>query len=127
MNPQIDYTYETAGFDGFLSRSIDGVVQANLASPGPPSMAIRYDGAQVTGVIGDTFRTGNVGQVGDWTGDIRLKGTLSIGDITLDGENNKIGMVDTNNKEFLSFRVFPGGTRGFIITKSGFSINDVIN
>ena len=33
MNPD-DYNYETSGFNGFLSRSIDTMPQVNLDSPG---------------------------------------------------------------------------------------------
>lgn len=60
MNNANDYNYESAGFDGFLSRSIDGLNQVNLDSQGPVSTAIRYDAAQVSGMLGDTFKTGIV-------------------------------------------------------------------
>lgn len=59
MKPR-DYTYLEAGFDSFLSRSIDDLSQANLDSQGPRSTAIRYDSAQVSGFLGDTFSLGNV-------------------------------------------------------------------
>ncbi len=60
MSPADDYTYETAGMDGFLSRSIDGLSQVNLDSEGPNSTAIRYDSAQISGFQGDTMQIGNV-------------------------------------------------------------------
>lgn len=55
-----DYTYENAGFDSFLSRSIDNLPRANLDAPGPTSTAIRYDSAQLSGFIGDTIQIGSV-------------------------------------------------------------------
>lgn len=58
MNPQ--YSYEDAGLDGFLSRSIDDVSQINLDSQGPNTTAIRYDSAQVSGALGDTLRLGRI-------------------------------------------------------------------
>lgn len=59
MQPD-DYDYSKAGFDGFLSRSIDDLSQANLDSLGPPSTAQAYDRSQVSGSLGDTLQVGNV-------------------------------------------------------------------
>ena len=58
MNP--DYDYTQAGFDSFLSRSIDNLSQVNLDSQGPRSTAIRYDSAQVSGMLGDSLQIGGV-------------------------------------------------------------------
>ena len=55
-----DFNYETDGLDGFLSRSIDSLSQVNLDSQGPQGKAIRYDDAQVSGMLGDTLQIGNV-------------------------------------------------------------------
>lgn len=55
-----EYTYETAGFDGFLSRSIDNLTQTNLSSQGPVSTAQAYDRSQVSGFLGDTIQIGSV-------------------------------------------------------------------
>jgi hypothetical protein len=77
MNPQNEYTYEQAGFDGFLSRSIDNLSQVNLDSAGPQSTAIRYDSAQVSGLLGNTIR---------------------IGSIYLDGVKGRISIYDGNNE-----------------------------
>lgn len=55
-----NYNYETAGFDGFLSRSVDTLVQSNLESTGPVSTAMRFDSAQVSGMLGDTLQIGGV-------------------------------------------------------------------
>ena len=54
------YDYEASGFDGFLSRSIDDLSQVNLDAAGPQSTAIRYDSAQVSGMLGDTIRVGSI-------------------------------------------------------------------
>lgn len=55
-----DYDYEKAGFDGFLSRSIDEVSQVNLDAAGPNSRQLRYDSAQISGMLGDKFQVGNI-------------------------------------------------------------------
>lgn len=96
MNPD-DYDYNAAGFDNFMSRSVDNNSQINLDSPAPPNNATAFDRTQVGGTIGDIFRTGDVGQTGDLTGDISLIGTFKIGRITLDGENDNITLTDDNN------------------------------
>lgn len=54
------YDYTQSGFDGFLSRSIDDLVQVNLDSQGPKTTQIRYDSAQVSGFQGDSFQVGPV-------------------------------------------------------------------
>lgn len=54
------YDYTTAGFDGFLSRSIDSTQQVNLDSTAPPSQQFRFDSAQISGLMGDTFQVGPV-------------------------------------------------------------------
>lgn len=56
----MNYDYEKAGFDGFLSRSIDDLTQTNLDSPGPMTTQIPYDRSQVSGSQGDTFVAGPV-------------------------------------------------------------------
>ena len=55
-----DYSYTDAGFDSFLSRSIDNVAQYNLDSTGPMVNQVRYDGMQVSGMLGDTLQIGNI-------------------------------------------------------------------
>jgi len=77
---QGDYNYESAGFDGFLSRSIDNLSRTNLAAQGPTSTAIRYDSAQVSGMLGNT---------------------LVIGKILLDGVTGRITVVDDNGNEMV--------------------------
>lgn len=54
------YSYTSAGFDGFMSRSVDDLTQANLDSTGPVSTAVRYDSAQISGMLGDTLQIGLV-------------------------------------------------------------------
>ena len=73
-----DYDYIQAGFDGFLSRSIDDFTQVNLSSPGPQTTSIRYDSAQVTGPVGDTYR---------------------VGKIFFDGAKGRISIYDDNGNE----------------------------
>jgi hypothetical protein len=56
----MEYSYETAGFDSFLSRSVDDLSQLNLDSSGPQTNTIRYDSSQVSGMLGDTLQVGQV-------------------------------------------------------------------
>lgn len=85
MNPSNDYDYGKAGFDGFMSRSIDDVVQITLDSPGPQSNTIAYDRTQVSGMLGDTLQIGAISLNG-------ASGTIIINDgnndILLMGEDN---------------------------------------
>lgn len=53
-----DQDYVAAGFDNFLSRSIDNNPQNNLDSPSPPNNAVAFDRTQATGSLGDSFRIG---------------------------------------------------------------------
>lgn len=60
MDDSQDYTYESAGLDGFLSRSIDNLSQVTLDSPGPVTTSMAYDRSQVTGSLGDTLQLGKI-------------------------------------------------------------------
>lgn len=76
MKPQSeDYDYNASGFDNFLSRSVDDLNQANLDAAGPQSKNLRFDGAQISGALGDTFRVGN---------------------ILIDGAHSRIDILDDN-------------------------------
>jgi hypothetical protein len=78
MDNNTDYNYSSAGFDGFLMRSIDKTPQVNLADPGPQTTAIRYDSSQVSGMLGNA---------------------LQIGNIKLDGVAGRISVYDSNGNE----------------------------
>jgi hypothetical protein len=71
------YDYTTAGFDGFLSRSVDNTPRINLAAQGPNSTAIRYDASQVSGSLGNT---------------------LQIGGILIDGVSGRISIYSDDNE-----------------------------
>lgn len=61
MNPDDKpYDYADAGLDSFLSRSIDNLSQMNLDSPGPQSNQVRFDSAQVSGMLGGKIQLGKV-------------------------------------------------------------------
>lgn len=68
-----DYTYENAGYDSFLSRSVDDNPQVNLDSQGPTSTAFRYDSGQSSGSVGDK---------------------ISIGSVVIDGTKGRISIYD---------------------------------
>lgn len=53
MSP--DYNYESAGFDAYLSRSIDNVGQS-----APQAMQVNFDQNQISGSLGDTLRIGSI-------------------------------------------------------------------
>lgn len=71
------YTYQDAGFDGFLSRSIDNLSQTNLDSPGPISRQVAFDRTQVTGALGDIQQIGRI-HIDGAAGNI----TLNDGEVT---------------------------------------------
>lgn len=96
MKPDNDYT--AAGFDGFLSRSIDNQSQVNLNSNFNPSNQLPFDRSQVTGQLGDTFRTGETFQSGS-------EGNYSVSD----GKNLRVVMGKQTD-----------GTQGITISKEGF-------
>lgn len=84
MNPSL-YDYTAAGFDKFLSRSIDDIQQQNLDSTGPASLAIPFDRTQTSGSLGNIIRVGNISIDG-------VKGRISI----YDGDNEvvRLGELD---------------------------------
>lgn len=61
------YSYTEAGFDEYLSRSIDGPQTA------APALQVNFDANQISGSLGDTLR---------------------IGSIYLDGKNGSIVIYD---------------------------------
>ena len=78
MNPRDqDYSYESSGFDAFLSRSIDDLSQVNLDSQGPQSTAQAYDRSQLSGSLGSI---------------------IQIGSIKIDGTKGRISIYDGNNE-----------------------------
>lgn len=56
------YDYTVAGFDAFLTRSIDGGQTAlgtdNFGAM--PSQQLAFDRSQISGVLGDTMRIGRI-------------------------------------------------------------------
>lgn len=73
MKPPNDYSYIDAGFDGFLSRSIDDLVQTTLNSQGPQTTQLRFDNQAGSGSFGDTLRIGSISLNG-------VDGTITIND-----------------------------------------------
>lgn len=94
--------YESAGFDAFLSRSIDNLTQVNLSSPGPPSNQIAYDRTQISGQLGDILQVGNIGLNGAESG-IELKDgsarTLFIGKDSKGNQAVKIAKAGFDAKD----------------------------
>lgn len=53
-----NYSYETSGFDGFFSRSVDDTPQINLNSTGPVTRSMSFDRAQLSGRFPDIVKIG---------------------------------------------------------------------
>lgn len=69
-----------AGFDGFMSRSIDSTPALNLDSPVPFNNALPFDRTQVTGSLGDIFKIGQ-SQLGNKTSSLEIhEGALAVFD-----------------------------------------------
>lgn len=82
-NPNDDYDYSNAGFDSFMSRSIDdtgGQAQATTLDDQQPTSSneMNYDSAQQSGSMGNT---------------------LQLGKIKLDGDNGRISTFDDDGNE----------------------------
>lgn len=77
LAPPSDYT--NSGFDDFLDRSIDGLVQKNLDSEGPIKKP--YDRVQIGDAIGKS---------------------MTLGRIRIDGVNGKVYIADTRGNETLA-------------------------
>lgn len=77
---QQDNSYLKAGFDVYLTRSIDGYLSQTLgnAEPRAGMNQIAFDRHQVTGSLGDK---------------------LAIGFIRMDGTTGRISIFDENNNE----------------------------
>lgn len=78
-----DYDYNAAGFDGFMSRSVDQTPNLNLDSPVPSNNSVAFDRNQVSGPLGDTFRVGKInlnGGAGNITANDGQNDFLIIGD-----------------------------------------------
>jgi hypothetical protein len=71
------YDYTNAGFDPFLTRSIDTIGAPNLQLTGDaaPSQELNYDQSQTSGSLGSA---------------------LQIGNIILDGTTGRISIIDEN-------------------------------
>jgi hypothetical protein len=78
MRPQ-QYDYTVAGFDGFLSRSIDTQGAPLDAQPDAPSKQMDFDRSQASGALGNTVRIGNINIDG-------VEGRISV----YDDESNEV-------------------------------------
>lgn len=77
------YTYADAGFNGFMSRSIDSTPAISLRQTASDfrklnNQTINFDHQQTSGSMGDSFQVGG-------------------GGIVLDGKNRRISIYDENH------------------------------
>lgn len=79
--PDNDYNYSDAGFNTFMSRSIDqtssGTTLANLLAAYNP-FSTNMEQTQITGQLGQQ---------------------INVGNITIDGVNSRISVFDSNGNE----------------------------
>ena len=82
-----EYDYSSAGFDPFLSRSIDNTPRANLDDNRnvPISQSVSYDRGAMSGAFPDVVRIGDIHLDG-------VRGRISIYDG--DDEVTRIGSLD---------------------------------
>jgi hypothetical protein len=115
-----DNDYSTSGFDKFLSRSSQSL-QGPLDQENIQNNAASFDRTQVSGVVGDTFRTTKTSQQGILDGEIVLNGVLTIGNIVIDGVNDNITLRDTTTNRII-FGKLPDGSYGFVISKDNIDV-----
>ncbi len=121
MKPQ-EYNYTDAGFDGFLSRSVDNLTQINLDSQGPQSTAIPLDRGQQSGGFGNKFTVGNI--VFDGVNStITMKDENSDAAIILNGRDKRIEILDTQNTRIIAGQL-PDTNYGWAVSKPGTSVQN---
>lgn len=124
MNPAIggEYSYESSGFDGFLSRSIDDLAQVTLDSPGPQSTAIPFDRGQQSGSFGNSINLGNIVFDGV-NGTITMKDPNSDSAIVFNGQTRTIAIHDTNNTRVVLGQL-PDTSYGWAVSKPGVDVQN---
>lgn len=67
MQPSSRYTYQNAGFNGFMMRSLKSNAGAQTLRGGMtiPSAAIDFDRQQIAGAIGDQLKLGRLNLAGN--------------------------------------------------------------
>lgn len=93
--------YSNSGFDKFLSRGDTPNLGGSLDAPTSANNAVPFDRTQVSGVIGDVFRTTNTSQQGSSSGNTAIEGVWTLGNITFDGDNGRIVLNDGTNDRLI--------------------------
>lgn len=149
-----DNDYRAAGFDDFLSRSVDQTPQANLDSQGPISNSVPFDRTQVSGPVGDTIQVGgmkldskensltlndatfyindqNTGtSIQGSSGNITYydeQGNLVVQEGILPNGATGIRMVDKNNIGIAQFGRNKDGSTTLKIAKSGYEVSTALD
>lgn len=116
-----DGTYDLtdAGFDGFMSRSVDQTPQINLDSPAPPNFALPFDRTQVTGSQGDTFNMGGIGMNAKENTITLNDGTLHVNDTStnssIQASSGNITYFDSTGNLVVQEGLLPDGATGIRI------------
>ncbi len=103
MKPLDSLDYNSAGFDNFLSRSIDDLQQANLDAAGPQSNQLSFDRSQVNGSLGDK---------------------IQVGDILIDGKDQAITLSEDGRLKSLLIGRDSQGRQVVKVAKEGFDAKD---
>lgn len=149
-----DYDMTAAGFDGFMSRSIDSTPELNLDSVVPPNNALPFDRTQITGSQGDTFNMGGIsmaakdnaitlndGQlivndastnssINASSGNITYfdsTGNLVVQEGVLDDGATGIRIVDKQQVGIAQFGRFKDGTTALKVAKQNFEVSTATN
>lgn len=111
-----DYDMTAAGFDGFMSRSIDSTPALNLDSPVPFNNALPFDRTQVTGSQGDTFNMGGIGMSAKDNAITLNDGQLIVNDTntnnTIQASSGNITYNDSSGNTVIQEGVLPDDTTG---------------
>lgn len=114
--------WSASGFDGFLSRSIDDLPQVNLDSQGPQSTQMAFDRGQSSGVVGDTFKVGNIIFDGR-NSKVIINDDNSDASVIIDGINKRIEIHDTNNTRVIAGQL-PDSNYGWAVSKAGSDVQN---
>lgn len=113
------YDLTDAGFDSFLSRSVDQTPQLNLDSPQPYNNALPFDRTQVTGSQGDTYKMGGVSIAAQDSSITLNDGALNVNDSStgsnIQAQSGNITYFDSTGNLVVQEGLLPDNATGIRI------------
>lgn len=113
------YDLTDAGFDGFLSRSVDQTPAINLDSVQPANNALPFDRTQVTGSQGDTYNLGGISMSAQDNAMTLNDGILNINDSStgsnIQAQSGNITYFDSTGNLVVQEGLLPDGATGIRI------------